>query len=193
LPARGFSVVLHLKLLRTQRELTRKNQELQRLSRTDVLTGLPNRREIDRILEAELKRSRRYGVPFAVAMGDIDFFKVVNDEHGHPVGDLVLQRVAHALREVVRETDCGGRFGGEEFLAVLGSNDDEGARIFADRWRRRVEELKIDLDSGESISVTISVGIASWKPEIESVEPIIQQADVALYRAKAAGRNRVCV
>lgn len=186
-------VGLHLKLLRTQRELTAKNQELQRLSRTDPLTGLPNRRELDRILEVEFKRSKRYGIPFAVAMADVDFFKSVNDDHGHPAGDLVLQRVSDAVREIVRETDCGGRFGGEEFLAILGNNDDEGARVFAERWRRRVEDMKVELESGETVSVTISIGIASWNGDLKSPEPMIEQADAALYRAKAAGRNRVCV
>jgi diguanylate cyclase (GGDEF)-like protein len=186
-------VGLHLKLLRAQRELTRKNQELQRLSRTDPLTGLPNRRELDRVLEAEFNRSKRYGIPFSIAMGDVDSFKVVNDERRHPVGDLVLQRVADAMRDIVRETDCGGHFGGEEFLAVLGSNGDEGARVFAERWRRRVEDIKLELDTGETVSVTISIGVASWNPDIESAEQMIQSADAALYRAKAAGRNRVCI
>ena len=87
-------IALHLKLLYAQRELIEKNLELQRLSLTDSLTGLANRRELERVLELEFDRSNRYGVPFALAMGDVDFFKSVNDEYGHPVGDLVLQRVA---------------------------------------------------------------------------------------------------
>ncbi len=185
-------IALHLKLLYAQRELVEKNVELERLSRTDALTGLANRRELNRALEAEFKRSRRYGVSFAVAMGDIDFFKVINDEHGHPAGDVVLRRVAETMWDIVRETDCGGRFGGEEFLAVLGSNDDEGAMVFAERWRQAVEGMKVELDDGEIVGVTISIGIASWNPKYLSTAPMIELADAALYRAKAAGRNQVC-
>lgn len=185
-------LALHLKLLCAQRELTEKNLELERLSRTDPLTGLANRRELNRVLDVEFKRSRRYGLSFAVAIADIDFFKSVNDEHGHPVGDLVLKRVADSMREIVRETDCGGRFGGEEFLAILGTNDDEGARVFAERWRRAVEGIKVELDGGETVTVTISIGIASWDPKYLSTQPMIEMADAALYRAKESGRNRVC-
>ncbi len=121
-------VGLHLKLVQTQKELIEKNLELQRLSRTDPLTELSNRRPLDEMLKAEFQRSRRYKIPFAVAIADIDFFKSVNDEHGHLVGDAVLVRVAATMREIVRETDCGGRFGGEEFIAILGNNDTVGAR-----------------------------------------------------------------
>ena len=185
-------IALHLKLLNAQRELIEKNLELERLTRTDPLTGLANRRELDRILESEFKRSRRYGIPFAVAMADVDFFKSVNDEYGHPVGDVVLQRVAETMRDIVRETDCGGRFGGEEFLAILGTNDVEGAKVFAERWRRAVEDIKVEVTGGESIGVTISIGIASWDPKLKSPQPMIENADAALYRAKELGRNRVC-
>ena len=185
-------IALHLKLLYAQRELVEKNLELERLSRTDPLTGLANRRELNRVLEAEFKRSRRYGVSFAVAMADIDFFKSVNDEYGHPAGDLVLQRVADTTRDIVRETDCGGRFGGEEFLAILGTNDDEGARVFAERWRRAVEELKVEVEGGQTVAVTISIGIASWDPKLLTAQPMIDLADAALYRAKASGRNQIC-
>jgi len=185
-------IALHLKLLCAQRELIEKNVELERLTRTDPLTGLANRRELSRVLEAETRRSRRYGVPFAVALADVDLFKSVNDEYGHPVGDILLKRVADTMRDVVRETDCGGRFGGEEFLAVLGTNDVEGARVFAERWREAVEDIKMELDAGETVTVTISIGIASWNGESDSAEAMLERADAALYRAKAAGRNRVC-
>jgi diguanylate cyclase (GGDEF)-like protein len=185
-------VALHLKLLYAQRELVEKNLALERLSRTDALTGLANRRELGRVLEAEFKRSCRYGVPFAVAMGDIDFFKVINDEYGHSVGDAILKSVADVMRDVVRETDCAGRFGGEEFLAILSTNDDDGAGVFAERWREAIEELKVELDSGAIVGVTISIGIASWDPKHLSTQTMIEAADAALYRAKAAGRNQVC-
>jgi len=185
-------IAIHLKLLYAQRELVEKNIALERLSRTDALTGLANRRELDRVLEAEFKRSRRYGVSFAVAMADIDFFKAINDEYGHPAGDVVLKSVADTMRDIVRETDCGGRFGGEEFLAILGTNDDAGALVFAERWRQSVENMRVELEGGKTVGITISIGVASWDPKFLSAQPMIERVDAALYRAKAAGRNQVC-
>ena len=186
-------VGLHLKLVRAQQELVEKNEELSRLSRTDALTGLPNRRELDEVLEREFRRSTRYETPFAVAMADIDRFKAVNDEHGHAVGDAVLIEVARSMRRVVRETDCGGRFGGEEFLAILGNNDVAGARIFAERWRGQVEALQVELPGGGTVGATVSIGIAAWTPERRSAAEILERADSALYLAKETGRNRVCL
>ena len=184
---------LHLKLVLAQRQLIEKNRELQRLSRTDSLTGLANRRELDAVLAAEFRRSRRYRMPFAVALADIDRFKSVNDDHGHLVGDRVLVRVAESLRRILRETDCGGRFGGEEFLAILGNNDSAGARVFAERWRAAVAAVRVEADDGSPISTSISIGIASWQPSLETPEPMLRWADEALYSAKATGRNRVCI
>ncbi|MCR9094981.1 MAG: diguanylate cyclase [bacterium] len=186
-------VGLHLKLVRAQRELVEKNEALSRLSRTDALTGLPNRRELDEVLEREFRRSTRYETPFAVAIADIDRFKAVNDEHGHAVGDAVLIEVARSMRRVVRETDCGGRFGGEEFLAILGNNDVAGARIFAERWRGQVEALQVELPAGGTVGATLSIGIAAWTPERSSAAEILERADSALYLAKETGRNRVCL
>ena len=183
---------LHLKLLQTQRELIEKNDALRRLSRTDPLTSLPNRRHMDEVLEREFARARRYGTPFAVAIADVDHFKKVNDEHGHLLGDEVLVRVAEQTAEIVRETDCGGRFGGEEFLAILGNNDRSGAEIFAERWRERVSGICVQADKGRSIRPTISIGIAEWEPGISSGEALLARADASLYRAKRLGRDRVC-
>ena len=182
---------LHLKLVRAQRELIEKNEALNQLSRTDPLTGLANRRALEEVLAAEFKRSQRYDIPFAIAMADVDRFKSVNDEHGHPIGDLVLKEIARTMRGVVRETDCGGRFGGEEFLAVLGNNDAEGARVFAERWREAVEAIRVPLPSGETLSTSISIGIAAWTPARKSTAEMVERADAALYMAKDTGRNRV--
>ena len=186
-------VALHLELRRAQQNLIEKNRELERLSRADGLTSLANRRHLNETLVAEIKRSRRYKLPFSIAIADIDLFKSVNDEHGHLAGDAVLIAVADTMREIIRETDCAGRFGGEEFLAILRNNDCAGAQIFAERWRRVVEGTKVELERGGTVSVTISVGVACWNPEIESPEAMIHWADKALYRAKESGRNRVCV
>lgn len=186
-------VALHLKLIRAQRELVAKNLELERLSRTDSLTGIANRRQLDEWLQAEFRRSQRYETPFGVVLADIDHFKGVNDVHGHLVGDQVLQRVAELMRQVTRASDCVGRFGGEEFLAILGNNVCSGIEIFAERCRQAIEGMEIEAAEGGRFSVTMSLGIAAWHPDIESPEALVQRADQALYEAKAAGRNRVCV
>jgi len=184
---------LHLKLVRAQQELLEKNADLARLSRTDPLTALPNRRAVDEVLEHEFHRSVRYEAPFAVAMADVDRFKSVNDEHGHAVGDAVLVEVARTMHEIVRESDCGARYGGEEFIAVLGNNGLDGAEIFAERWRQAVESIKVTLANGETIGTSISIGIAAWTPARGSAREIVERADAALYMAKETGRNRVCV
>ncbi|MEM7411844.1 MAG: diguanylate cyclase [Myxococcota bacterium] len=186
-------IALNLKLVTAQKELIEKNRELERLSSTDPLTGLPNRRFLDQTLAAEFNRSRRHQLSFAVVMIDIDHFKRVNDQFGHLVGDEVLRRVAGVIGERVRATDCGGRYGGEEFLAVLTNNDAPGALIFAERLRAAVEELQIDSGQGQSVSVTLSIGVAAWNPHIPDFETVIAAADRALYEAKARGRNQVVV
>jgi diguanylate cyclase (GGDEF)-like protein len=185
-------VGLHLKLVRAQRELIVKNQELHRLARTDPLTGLANRREIDDFLRAEFERARRSCNTFAVALADIDHFKRVNDAFGHSIGDRVLTRIAEATRQLVRTTDCAGRFGGEELLAVLCSNDLDGARIFAERWRQAIEGIEVEVGKGRRVGATISVGIAAWNSDHDDADQIVRDADAALYQAKSAGRNRVC-
>lgn len=186
-------VALHLKLVRIQRELLEKNAALERLSRTDALTGLANRREMDEALEREFRRSHRYEVPFSVVMADLDHFKTVNDRHGHDAGDRVLRAVAGVMASDLRDTDLAGRYGGEEFLAILGNNGIEGAAVFAERLRGAVEALEIELDSGESIGVTLSLGLAQWHPERTTVSEIVGRADAALYLAKETGRNRFCL
>jgi diguanylate cyclase (GGDEF)-like protein len=184
-------IALHLKLMQAQRELIEKNQELQRLARTDPLTGLANRREVDEFLKTEFARARRSCAVFAVALADIDHFKAVNDEFGHAAGDAVLVRIAEVTRTVVREIDCAARFGGEEWLVVLCNNDIEGAMVFAERWREAVEAIEVEIDSGKKLSATISVGIAAWNSDHAVPEQVVREADAALYRAKSAGRNRV--
>jgi diguanylate cyclase (GGDEF)-like protein len=160
------------------------------------LTGLFRREAILEILEREWSRAQRYDRPLAVAIADLDLFKRVNDRFGHLGGDVVLQRVAAELRGLLRETDFLGRFGGEEFLVVLPETTVEGARSFAEKVRRRVEELEIRMDCGASVRVTASIGVAS-RDESRGGDSrsrgraLIAAADEALYAAKHAGRNRV--
>jgi diguanylate cyclase (GGDEF)-like protein len=183
---------LHLKLKRLQDELKLKNEALSRLSITDSLTGLRNRRYADELLAIEVLRARRYRSPLSVLMADVDHFKRVNDEHGHAAGDEVLRGVADRLRDTLRATDVGARYGGEEFLVILAQNDAEGAALFGERWRQAVETAGFPLPGGRQVSVTISVGVASFAPGIGTGPELVAEADAALYAAKQAGRNRVC-
>lgn len=182
---------LHLKIKKLQDELRVKNETLARLSTTDAVTGLKTRRYVNEVLSIEYLRAQRYHTGLAVLMADLDHFKRINDEFGHPAGDTVLRGVAGRLLDRLRATDVGGRFGGEEFLVVLSCNDAHGASIFANRWREQVEGERFEFSDGRHASVTLSVGVAAYDHSMESPEDLIAAADAALYRAKNEGRNRV--
>jgi diguanylate cyclase (GGDEF)-like protein len=182
---------LHLKIVRLQRELMSKNKLLEQLSTTDALTGLRNRRYLAEVLSVEFLRAKRYQTPLAVVMADLDHFKTVNDRFGHATGDSVLEAVGALLKRRLRGSDHGGRYGGEEFLMVLANADADGARVFAERLRQEVESTEIAAESGASVRVTLSLGIAALGPEHQTPGDLVAQADEALYRAKQAGRNRV--
>jgi diguanylate cyclase (GGDEF)-like protein len=186
-------VKVHLKLKKLQEQLVRQNQLLQRLSTTDSLTELYNRRHLLRLYEQAFASATRYGYDLSVAMMDVDHFKAINDAHGHLAGDRVLQEFAKWLRQSIRKGDIVGRYGGEEFLVILPHTPLKGALTFAKRFRQTVEAHEILLDSGESVRITVSVGVASW-PEVPVTESwdLLRLADAALYEAKRAGRNRVC-
>lgn len=156
----------------------------------DDLTGLDNRRVVLDHLERELRRGRHEQRPVAVALTDIDNFKAINDRYGHPAGDVVLKRVAEALRREVREYDAVGRYGGEEFLFVLPGCDGETGLVAAERIRARVAATTAVWE-GVELPVTVSVGLAWAAPGTGKVADLIAAADGALYRAKAGGRNRV--
>ena len=156
------------------------------------MTGCMNRRAFTERLERELDRVRRYDVSLSVMMIDIDRFKDINDSLGHIVGDGVLRLLGDLLREEVRSVDLAARYGGEEFVIVLPDTDLEGAVVFAERLRKRVEETNF-ADSGDPLRITASIGVAAASIEGEITEPesLIGEADEALYRAKNEGRNRV--
>jgi len=149
--------------------------------RTDALTGIANRRALDESLASQLALMSRYQTGFSVAIFDIDHFKDVNDAQGHLHGDRVLQHVAELLDDSARETDVAGRYGGEEFLVVMPRTDLEGASIFADRFRLKLQE---------QTALTISAGV-TFAVDGDTPDSVVARADAALYRAKAAGRNRV--
>jgi diguanylate cyclase (GGDEF)-like protein len=157
----------------------------ERMAQTDRLTGIANRRGIEREIKHEMLRLRRYETPLAFAMFDIDHFKHVNDTHGHSVGDDVLREVARIIAGSLRDTDLVARWGGEEFLLVLPETTGEGARLCADRIRLAVAGAALP------VPVTVSAGIHQASPG-ESLTEILNRTDKQLYQAKNSGRNRVC-
>jgi diguanylate cyclase (GGDEF)-like protein len=166
--------------------LRERNEELERLSASDSLTGLSNRRVLTQRLSEELLRSQRQNHSFTVVMLDVDHFKKYNDAHGHPAGDEVLKRVANILRTSTRAGDCTARYGGEEFAVLLSGKGAEEATQLAERIRERVAEE--EFAAGR---ITISAGIAEFPHHGHTAEAVISSADEALYQAKRDGRNRV--
>ena len=169
-------------------KLARQNRRLDELGRTDGLTGLANRRQCFALAETELARHFRTGRPAALLILDIDHFKDINDRYGHPMGDEVLCAVAQTLRRCCRETDTPTRYGGDEFLLMLPETDLRGAEEAARRIRGQLETMKFE--NAPDLRCTVSLGAAEAGRDIANVDLWIQQADTALYRAKAAGRNR---
>jgi diguanylate cyclase (GGDEF)-like protein len=182
---------LHLKVKRLQDELLVKNATLARLTTVDQLTGLRSRRYITEALSIEFLRARRYGTALSVVMADLDRFKEINDRFGHPGGDVVIQGVAELLRSGLRQTDVGGRFGGDELLVVMTQVAASGARVMAERWRAAVESSPFRAPDGREMHTTLSLGIAEYSKSCQSPDDLIASADKALYAAKQKGRNRV--
>lgn len=168
-------------------ELQVANAALDQLAQTDPLTGLLNRRGFDILAKAALALARRSGRPLTVMMMDIDHFKAVNDEHGHDAGDYVLVSLARLVKERLREADVVGRVGGEEFVALLPDTDLEGAVVLAEILREAVAALHLPCGP-----VTVSAGVALLGSSTTDMADLLHQADMALYRAKGSGRNRVC-
>lgn len=157
----------------------------------DSLTGLLKHSRIKEQVDLELSRTVRTGGELSVVMLDLDFFKQINDTYGHPAGDKVIKAIAHLLRQRLRKTDAVGRYGGEEFVAVLPRCGRDEAMMLMEDVRQRFRE--ISFSSGEkTFNASLSAGIAAYRPGIERAEQLLQEADAALYRAKSEGRNRVC-
>ena len=165
------------------------HQEAQRLSVTDGLTGLGNYRFFQQTIAREVDRAARFARPLAVLMLDLDRFKLVNDEHGHQVGDTVLVQVADRVRAEVREVDVVARYGGEEFVVVLPETDLEGAGHLAERIRESVRAQPMHTSSGD-LELTVSIGVAVYPTDGDAPAALVRAADRALYAAKAAGRDR---
>jgi diguanylate cyclase (GGDEF)-like protein len=161
------------------------------LAHEDALTGLANRRRLIEILSKEVCRASRYNTPLSLLMIDLDRFKQFNDAHGHLKGDELLKKFAELLEKRIRTTDMAGRYGGEEFCLVLPNTPLKGAVVIAERIRKAVEDLKIDVENNASpAGATVSIGAAEFA-QGETDENLISAADAALYRAKQGGRNKV--
>jgi len=176
-------------------DLKQVNCYLENLSNLDGLTGIPNRRYFDQIIETSWKNSMREQEHLALVMVDIDYFKDYNDNYGHLKGDDCLILVAKTLlSSIKRPIDFVARYGGEEFMAVLPDTDKEGALLVAERMRKGVEQLALTHEYSESAAcVTISIGVAEIIPQpSDLILEFIKNVDTALYQAKLDGRNRVC-
>jgi len=162
--------------------------ELEKLSLTDSLTGLYNRRHLMGTLASEVQRSRRLRRAFSVLLADVDRFKQYNDTHGHLAGDAALVKIAEVFRKTTRQVDCVARYGGEEFVVMLLEANLATATLVAERIRARVAEQ----DVGEG-HLTLSIGVAEYPDGGDTPEELIATADGAMYKAKSSGRNQVVV
>ncbi|HEY7484643.1 MAG TPA: GGDEF domain-containing protein [Streptosporangiaceae bacterium] len=168
------------------------HQQLQAAARTDAKTGLLNAAAWQREADSELSRAQRVGDPLALLLVDLDHFKRVNDTYGHLVGDQVLIGVATTLRNQLRDYDIVGRFGGEEFVVLLPGADTVEACRVSERLRGRVRRLAVPAEEG-TVGVTVSVGVALLRAHGDDLIELLAAADLALYRAKESGRDRVCL
>ena len=171
-----------------KQDLESANKTLQKISRTDKLTGLYNRGYWEECLEQEFKRCQRSKRPSALILFDIDHFKTFNDTHGHTAGDEVLRAVARAIKETQRSTDISGRYGGEEFGLVLPETTQSQAMLVAERLRETIAAATVEWDS-TTLQVTVSIGVAEYSDSLKDHQNWLEVSDKALYRAKEDGRN----
>ena len=167
-------------------------KRLKNLNATDGVTGIYNRRYLDSRMKEEFFRLKRYGMILSIIMFDIDYFKNLNDNLGHPFGDFVLQRMSLIIKELIRDVDVLARYGGDEFICLLPETDIEGAETLAERIRIKVCEGDFTY-SGKTSSISVSLGAAQVEEGVEGPEDLLKAADEALYEAKNAGRNCVRV
>lgn len=166
------------------------HDELYKQATLDPLTRIFNRKHFNSEMESEYSRARRYGRPLSLLIMDLDFFKKVNDTHGHPAGDYVLKGVANVVRESLRAQDVFARYGGEEFALVLPETTNDNAFALAEKLRQRIQAANFEYD-GKKIPLTISIGCATLKTTHRGPEDLLTDADKFLYVAKESGRNRV--
>ena len=191
--AKPFSSTIVKLRVGHQIQIVNQLRTIEKISKTDPLTQLPNRRNFDERLLMEWKMAIREKLPISLLLLDIDKFKYVNDTYGHAQGDKVLQIVSSVYPKAFsRPCDFAARWGGEEFIALLVNTPMKGALDVAERIRSSIEKTKINFESGEKINITVSIGVNSMIPvQDSSLEDFILEADRALYAAKKAGRNKV--
>jgi len=185
-----------VRMVGTNEDITERTElqgKLEQQARQDFLTGLFNRRYFMDQGQTELARVQRYGNTLALLMLDIDHFKIINDTHGHKVGDVVLQRLSDVLRDALRTVDIIGRIGGEEFAILLPETDLQQATEVAERLREKIAAADVVLEAGLPLHFTVSIGVTALNNKDTNLDILLNQADKALYQAKADGRNRVCV
>ena len=181
-----------VRILKLEEQLTQAHHQMEVLAMHDGLTGLFNRRAIEQQAEAELNHASRKGRPLSIILLDIDHFKAINDQYGHMIGDHTLRQLAQIISENLRLYDRAGRWGGEEFIVILPDTQLPEAITAAERLRSKTAETKFYLETGESFSINISLGVASASDPYPPLTKFIDTADQALYQAKHSGRNRVC-
>jgi diguanylate cyclase (GGDEF)-like protein len=172
--------------------LQAQHAELVTASTHDSLTGCLNHRQFIMDFDREFSRVNRYKDNLSLLMVDLDHFKSVNDSYGHPAGDVVLQKVAEAMNTQLRASDTLYRYGGEEFVILLPETDSRGALTVAESIRRKVADTAIVVDGQQTVTITVSIGVACFPQDTEKQEDLLKKADQAVYVAKNNGRNRVC-
>ncbi len=170
--------------------LRREREDLAAQAVTDPLTGVYNRRMLDSRLLEEVLRARRYGHSLTCLMLDLDFFKAINDRHGHPTGDTVLRQFVRVAHASLRGSDVLARYGGEEFVILVTETGLQGATTTAEKLRRRIEETEFHTVTGDALRLTTSIGVAELQPA-DTPDSLLARADKAMYEAKRKGRNRV--
>ena len=183
--------ILEQEVRERTKDLELANKKLELISKTDELTGLPNRREMNETIANEMGRSARTHKPFCFIFIDIDHFKNINDTYGHACGDVILKSVAQTIRGLLRKYDVFARYGGEEFLTLLPETDLAGAAVVAERFRKQIEKMTVRY-ADFTIKITITLGVARFDDRL-GADRSIQMADKALYQGKEGGRNRVIV
>lgn len=176
---------------RVGRHIERDEEVMRRLATHDGLTGLYNHRMFYALLEEELLRTKRFNRPLSLLMIDIDHFKGVNDTHGHQAGDTILHDLSELLSREARGVDRVCRYGGEEITVMLPETDVDAASVIAERLRAAVEAQSFDIDQGNTLRITVSIGVATWPNHANNVQALVAAADAALYAAKQGGRNRM--
>jgi diguanylate cyclase (GGDEF)-like protein len=192
-PVAAFFHFLIKSLVGMRAKLSIQAEAFEKLASVDALTNVANRRFWIQLAEQEIARTRRYNRPLSIIMLDLDHFKSINDSFGHHVGDIVLQRLCEVCSKFLREVDVIGRIGGEEFAILMPETEGGHALDATERLRQAIEEMEMHIEKGKTLRFTASFGVTALVETDTDIDKILIRADRALYQAKHAGRNRVCM